>query len=363
MTWNHGREAVLAAILLFFTVCPSLATEPVGRHAARILEVVDRPVGLVHLPRCGDGSLALMLALANEDLRVHGQNSDAAGVAAARKAADEAGLLNRRVWIDQGGLDRLLPVGRSADLIVLIDLTADELTPRVAAEIRRVLHPWYGIAVLGDLSGKLDGKDLTDWATQIAPNVAALQGEGTLVTVQAEPLEGADNWTHWWHGPDNNAVSLDTAYHLPETVQWTGKPYFSTRLELPIVSNGRLFMLWNGHLLDTTPGEPILPGEDVVLKTQGWNTVLAGPLDEQRGPLLSARAVGSGARLWHRRLSPAAWLQVARSTVVADGDRLLVADGPWILELDQATGRTLRRVETDCGEIRWMAVSDGYLLV
>jgi outer membrane protein assembly factor BamB len=353
---------IFATCVLLAVAAEALAHEPTA-VARRLLQAVDRPVGLVHLPRCGDGSLAVALAGADENLRVQGQAADAADVAAARRAADETGLLNRRVWIDQGSLNRLLPVGRSADLIVLIDLTIDELTPRLAAEVRRVLHPWYGMAVLGDLSGDLDGEALTDWAKQIAPSVASLHGEGTLVAVRAEPLEGADNWTHWWHDPDNNAVSLDTAYHLPETVQWTGKPYFSTRLELPIVSNGRLFMLWNGHLLDTTPGEPILPGEDVVLRTQGWKTVPVGPLSERRGPLLSARAVGSGVRLWHRRLSPAAWLQAARSTLVADGDRLLVADGPSILELDQATGQTLRRIEFDCGEIRWMAVTDGYVLL
>ena len=73
--------------------------------------------------------------------------------------------------------------------------------------------------------------------------------------------------------------------------------------------------------------------------------------------------MGSGVRLWHRRLSPAAWLQVARSTVVADGDSLLVADGVSLLELDQATGDLLRRVETDCGEIRWLAVTEGCVLL
>ena len=180
---------ILATCVLTAVAAEGLAEEPTA-VARRLLQAVDRPVGLVHLPRCGDGSLAVAIAGADENLRVHGQDADAADVAAARKAADEAGLLNRRVWIDQGSLDRLLPVGRSADLIVLIDLTTDELTPRLAAEIRRVLHPWYGVAVLGDLSGELDGKDLTEWAKQIAANVASLHGEGTLVTVQAEPLEG-----------------------------------------------------------------------------------------------------------------------------------------------------------------------------
>jgi outer membrane protein assembly factor BamB len=158
-------------------------------------------------------------------------------------------------------------------------------------------------------------------------------------------LAGADNWTHWWHGPDNNAVSEDRAFALPETVQWTGKPFFSTRVELPIVANGRLFMLWNGHQLDMSPGSPMLAAH------------------EADGPLLTAQAVGSGVRLWTRQLSPDAWLQIARSTMVADGDTLFVADGEELLELDQVTGKEVRRAKPQCGEIRWMAVADGRILL
>jgi hypothetical protein len=154
----------LVTCALIMVAAEGLAMEP-NALARRVLQAVDRPVGLVHLPRCGRGSLAVALVGANANLRLHGQDADAADVAAAREAADEGGLLNQRVWIDQGGLDRLLPVGRSADLIVLIDLTTDELTPRLAAEIQRVLHPWYGMAVLGDVSGELNGKNLADGAS------------------------------------------------------------------------------------------------------------------------------------------------------------------------------------------------------
>ena len=357
---------VAAATVLYACMAcgrPARADEDVEALAARVLDAVDRPVGLVHLPRCRDGALALALAAADENLRLHAQEADPAAVAAARRAADEAGLLGRRMWIDQCGTSRLLPVRRSCDLVVLTDLGREDLTPELAAEVRRVLHPWYGVAVLGDGSGMLDRAALMGWAKGIGAEVSPLAGGGALVTVEAGPLEGADNWTHWWHGPDNNAVSNDYAYSVPETIQWTGKPFFSTRLELPIVSNGRVFMLWNGHLLDMTPGEPLLPGEDVALDNRGerWKPDVA--VETLRGPLLTAQAVGSGARLWARRLSPAAWLQVARSTMVADGDRLLVADGPSILELDQATGEELRRTDPNCGEIRWMAVADGCVLL
>ena len=360
---NLTAMIVWSAAALVLLVCPQARAEEPEALAERILQAVDRPVGLAHLPHCGAGELALALAEADEGLYVHGQDPDPSAVAAARKAADERGFLNRRASFDQGGVTRLLPVGRSCDLIVLTDLKRDELTQALAAEIRRVLHPWYGVAVLGDVSGKLDTSRLKGWAQKIAPDVSELPGAGNLVIAEAGPLEGADNWSHWWHGPDNNAVSTDTAYSYPETVQWTGKPYDATRIDLPIVANGRLFMLWNGHLLDVTFGEAVLPGEEVMLKRRGWQTVMEAPLEEQRGPLLVARATGSGVRLWHRRMSPAMWLQTARSVVVADGDRLLVADGSTLLVLDQATGEELRRVEMDCGEIKWIAATDRYVAV
>lgn len=270
------------AIALVLLLASTVRAEEPAALAGRILESVDRPVGLAHLPRCGDGALGLALAQADDGLYVHGQDADGSAVAVARKAADEAGLLNRRASFDRGGLSRLLPAGSGCDLVVLTDLKRDELTPALAAEIRRVLHPWYGVAVLGDASGRLSISGLKKWSDRIAPDVSELPGDGSLVVVKAGPLEGADNWSHYWHGPDNNAVSADMAYGVPETVQWTGKPYFFTRIELPIVANG---------------------------------------------------------------------------------DRLLVADGATLLVLDQATGEELHRVEMDCGEIRWMAATAEHLLL
>ncbi|HUT34800.1 MAG TPA: PQQ-binding-like beta-propeller repeat protein [Planctomycetota bacterium] len=315
--------------------------------AERILRATSRPVGLVHLPRCGGGALALALAAGDKNLRLHGQDGDDARVAQARRAADEKGLLGRRVWFDHGGLARLLPAGRSADLVVLTDLKAGELTPELVAEIRRVLHPWYGVAVVGDASGALDATALRTWAGSIAKHVAALPGEGALVAVQADPLPGADDWAQWWHGSDNNPVSTDTAFSLPATIQWTGKPYFGpTRIELPIVSGGRLFMLWNGHEMDSSAGPPAF-----------------ADATEGDGPVLMAQAAGSGARLWLRRLSPAAWVQVSRSIVVGDGALLLVADGNRILELDAATGKEKRYTPLDCPEIKWMTLHEGRLFI
>ncbi|MFZ5831367.1 MAG: PQQ-binding-like beta-propeller repeat protein [Planctomycetota bacterium] len=334
-------------------------------EAEAILDLVGRPAGLVHLAGCGKGDLAIALLEANETLCVHGQDADYGKVQTARERADEKGFFGKRVWFDQGDFNRLLPVTNSCDLVIITGLVENDLTPALAQEITRILHPWYGTALL---AGSVTDDQLLDWGRAFSapakaePRLSQIAARRFLVIKKAA-LEGADNWTHFWHGPDNNAVSTDTVYCLPETVQWTGKPYDGTRIDLPIVADGRLFMLWNGHLLDMTFGEAVLPGEEVTLKLKGWETVFEGVWEEQRGPLLEARASGSGVRLWSKRMSPAMWLQTARSVVVASQGRLLVGDGGTLIELDQATGKELRRVDMKCEEIKWIAAAGEYVCV
>lgn len=334
-------------------------------EARAILDSLERPAGLVHLAGCGDGDLALALLEADETLRIHGQDADYGKIQTARESADERGFYGKRVWFDQGDFTRLLPVANSCDLVIITGLADNDLNPALAKEIARILHPWYGTALL---AGSVSDEQLRQWGQTFSdlaigePELAQIAGRRFL-RIKKPALEGADNWSHFWHGPDNNAVSTDTVYRLPETVQWTGKPYDGTRIDLPIVADGRLFMLWNGHLLDVTFGEAVLPGEEVSLKLQGWDTVFAGAWEAQRGPLLEARASGSGVRLWSKRMSPAMWLQTARSVVVASEGRLLVGDGGVLLELDQATGKELRRVDLECEEIKWLAAGGEYFCV
>lgn len=366
MNIKRSVVIVIACCLLIHLFAGGILANPITDF---VFETVKRPVGFIHLPRCDNPELLVSLAAAAPNARIHAQHPDADVVARARDILKQSGLLNRRVYIDQCDLSRLLPVGNIADLIVMTDLTAVDLTPELAREIKRVLHPWFGKAVL---SGAVSEDELLHWARsfgtsdcecRITKSAADSNLPECWLTVRKSALRGADDWTHWWHGPDNNAVSTDTAFAGPESLQWTGKPFFSTRLELPIVCDGRVFVLWNGHLLDTTPGEAVLPGEETAISGRGLNWAPDVPLDTLRGPLLTAQAAGSGVRLWSRRLSPASWLQVARSTMVADSGCLLVADGSDVLELDQATGEELRRTEVDGEEIRWMAAVGGILAI
>jgi outer membrane protein assembly factor BamB len=334
------RTFPIALLLLALGALP--AAEDGTAAAQAIVAAVGRPIGMALLPRCGSDGLALALAAAAPTAYVIAQVGDETAARRGREAADDAGLLNRRVAIDVGGLERLGPAARSCDLVVLTDLRAAELTPALAAELARVLHPWYGIAVLGG-SG-IATKDLESWAGAIGKATIDAKLPG-LVVVHAGALEGTDDWTHWWHGPDNNPVSADRAYTMPESIQWAGRPFFGSRIDLPIVAGGRCFFLGNGGRREG----------------DGTPYVLDGAASGK--PLLLAMASGSGAILWSRSMDAVMWEQGARSVMVAVDGRLLVAEGEAVLALDQVTGAELARLEPKCGQIHWLAVVDGRVLV
>ena len=343
--------AGLLCLLLAGTAAIHAAEEDQAALAGRILQAVNRPVALAHLPRSGDGRLAMGLLEGDRIRRLHGQERNYAAVQTARRRADEAGVYGRRAWFDQGSLERLWPAANSCDLVVLTDLKQIELTPALAAEIKRVLLGWHGVAILGHAGGGgLDAEALSAWAGTIAGQVEPFAGGGALVKVTADPLAGADDWPAWWRGPDNNCVSADTALKLPNSLQFAAKPFFGpSRSETAIVAHGRLYVMWNGSGLDTNAGWLSFAG--------------ISEAEMDKGPILTAQSAGTGIRLWWRRLSEAAWMQTARSVMVADGRTLFVADGNTVLELDGATGTELRRMPVDVEEIKWMMLAEGKLLV
>ncbi len=348
------KQMLISALLcgLFVSSCSGFRDEAESDQnsaelAEDILLSLNRPAGLVYFPNAGDGTLAFEFLKADSLLRIYAQDTDYEKVQAARVSADEMGEYGRRAWFDQGCLRKFIPAGNSCDLVIIENLEMNEMTAELASEISRVLHPWYGTAYV---SANVLEFELQKWGTSFSgevtadPELSLLAGRPFLKLTKGKP-KGTDNWPQWWHGPDNNPVSNDTAFQLPETLQWTGKPFFSTRVELPIVSDGILFTIWNGHEMDMSPGNPLLNGL------------------EGEGPLLIAQSTGSGVRLWAQRLSPAAWVQISRSIMVADRDVLLVADGNCIREINKHTGNLLSEITTDCGEIKWMCRSGDALFV
>ena len=154
-----------------------------------------------------------------------------------------------------------------------------------------------------------------------------------------------DEWTHFLHGSDNNAVARDTRVGPPQTLQWTAAPVWTRNHETSpgvygmVSSRGRLF-----YVLDEGPigiVSPRLPDKMALIARDAFN----------------------GVQLWRKELKswlPSSggggyeWLKVpvrVQRLLVAEDDKLyapLTWNGP-ICELDAATGEVIRQYDESEG--------------
>ncbi len=163
----------------------------------------------------------------------------------------------------------------------------------------------------------------------LAPGGAAyIQGKKT---VKPRPDE-IDEWTHFLHEPDNNAVARDTRVGQPRSTQWIGGPRWGrsheelASMSAAVSSNGRLI-----YIMDVAP--------------------LASIRYESKWQLM-ARDAFNGIDLWKRDIPK--WVNRLRSfragpahlarRLVAWGDKIYITLGldAALAELDAATGKTLR---------------------
>ncbi len=267
---------------------------------------------VVHLG-CGDGTLTAALRASGRYL-VHGLDRDAATVARARERLRSSGLYGP-VTLDRLTGSRLPYADNLVNLLVVSNRSG---IPE--AEWMRVLAP-NGVALIKG------GKD-----DETAP-------AGWRKTVKPWPDE-IDEWTHWLHGPDGNAVADDTAIGPPRHLQWVGPPRWlkhhnaTIGFSAMVSAKGRLF-----YILDDSP-----PG-------------VFGP---PRKWTLTARDAFNGTQLWTREMKSWGWpAWVGRGKrsrsrfdqptdlqrrLVAVGDRVYAPLGPGqaLCQLDAATGETVR---------------------
>jgi len=170
----------------------------------------------------------------------------------------------------------------------------------------------------------------------LCPGGVAWLGRGRTL-VKPRPKE-MDEWTHWLHGADGNAVARDTLVGPPRHVQWIAGPLWQRHHEsvaspMGLVSaQGRLF-----YICDEAAAA-------VIGMPDRW--------------FLIARDAFNGLRLWKRRMEQWGWkawgvrenggrfnqpIYISRR-VVAVGDRVYVTLGfnAPVTALDAATGRTVR---------------------
>ena len=153
-------------------------------------------------------------------------------VAAARLAAEEAGLYGTRIFVARG----------SAAAIPLADNIADELRAPPGGVAReealRVVRP-EGLALIG-------------------------------AERAAKPFPpGMDDWTHPYHLPDNNPQSNDTIARAPYLTQFLAAPYYDPLPQVTVSAAGRVFRVL-GHIAFKPREEPHM---NSIIAYNGWNGV------------------------------------------------------------------------------------------
>jgi outer membrane protein assembly factor BamB len=280
--------------------------------AQQILQATGVRGGLVVHVGCGDGRLTAALH-AGDAYLVHGLDADAANVEKARAHIWSLGLYGP-VSVEQWTDAAHLPYANNlVNLLVISDSGMQISEHKIPeAEILRALAPLGAAYVKGK-----DGQ----WAK----------------TVKPWPQE-IDEWTHYLHGPDGNAVARDRVVGPPARVQWVEGPLWQRHHEMNanpnamVSAKGRLFYI-NDEAPATVAGMP-----------DRWELV--------------ARDAFNGVLLWKRPVPDWGWK--AWSTVetggrfnlplhaprrmVAVGDRVFVTLGfnAPLTALDAATGKTVK---------------------
>jgi outer membrane protein assembly factor BamB len=252
-----------------------------------------------------DPQFAVEFARATE-LTVYVQSADVEQVRAARAAAEAAGLLGRRIFIDQGEPGRIQLAGNVADAILVTDvaLAGGDAGQR---ELIRVLCPG-GKAIVGD--------------KQIVKPAPA----------------GTDSWSHPYHGPDNNPLSADQLARAPYTTQFLAEPLFSSQPEVTVAAGGRVFKAF-GHMTFRA------------YQNASINT-------------LFGMSAYNGAILWKRTLKPG--FMIHRNTMIATAGTLYMADEESCKLMDAATGKIVDQIIPPADQVdgpvwKWMAIENNVL--
>lgn len=186
-----------------------------GQSASDLLDATGVKGGLVVHIDCGDGRLTAALR-ANEKYLVHGLDTDTGDIEKARNHIRSLGLYGV-VSVRQWNGTFLPYADNMVNLIICEDAGAVSKD-----EMMRVLRP------LGVTYVKSDG----EWTKTIKPWPA-----------------GIDEWTHWLHAADGNAVARDRVVGPPRQIQWAAAPLWARHhdtvpsVSAMVSSKGRLFYI------------------------------------------------------------------------------------------------------------------------
>ena len=288
------------ALALALALCAGLAvrSEERAEQAQKLLKQSGIRGGLaVYLP-CDDPRIAM--ALAANSFLFHGLDIDARKLDANRQELRTNEAYGGRLSLDLLAGPKLPYADNLVNLLIL-----EQPGMVDPAEALRVLAP----------GGVLFTKLGNDWKMAVKPRPAEM-----------------DEWTHFLHGPDNNAVSKDTLLDLPRRLQWVGPPKWArshdhlATISAVVSAGGRVFNIEDRGPTAAValPSSWFLVARDAFNGVELWNK----PIDLWEGRL---RGFRSGPSEVSRRL-------------VAVGDRVYatLGYGKPVTALDAATGELVR---------------------
>lgn len=296
-------KAATVALFVFLSINLAVCTQ--GKQIDEDLKRANLQRGIVAvfgLP-AGDTNYLVDLCKASQ-WTVYYQTSDSKQASEQRKLASEADLLGRRLFIEHGSL-QLIHLGNNvADRILVVDPKQD-IPSR--DEILRSLRP-RGIALVGKES----------WIKPVP--------------------QGIDDWSHPYHGPDNNPQSEDELVHGNLRTQFIGYPKFSPMPEQTVIAGGRIYKAM-GHIAHKANQNEML------------NTLVC--INSYNGTIL-----------WKRPLSEGFMLH--RNTMIATDHDLYLGDHESCKIIDGETGELRDEIKIDRpisdGPVwKWMAMRDGVL--
>ncbi len=320
-----------------------------AQAAEAILQQVPARRGFCLVVGNQQGRLAFELAKRSE-LTIYAVEPDAAKVAAARAALSRAGFYGTRIIVHHGELASIPYSNYFANLIVSDSHLLNGQFPAESERLVRHLKPLGGRLILGRPAKFSDAAE-DDVAADIAATAKWLEQSGLGDSAQVSnqdtwgvlvrgALPGAGDWSHQYGNPGNTAVSTDTRVRGGLGVLWYGDPGPGEVVNRhdgavgPLATGGRLFV----------------QGEDSILAYDAYNGLF---LWRHENP----KALRTGVYQNH---NPA--------NLAASNDRLFHFIKDQCLELDAATGETLRihrlPAANDDGRFEWgYLATQGDLLV
>ena len=302
------RTLLIAVVLLGTSIARSADTPE--QTANELLETAGVTGGFVVHLGCGDGTLTAALQQ-SDAMQVHGLDADAAAVAAARAAIQEAGAYGE-VAVDRLTGSTLPYVDNLVNLLIV-----DDAGGIANDEILRVLVP-NGVALTKGDNGEWT-KTVKPWPEEI------------------------DEWTHYLHDPSGNTVAHDKVVGPPRHLQWVGSPKWSRHhdrmasMSALVSEGGRMY-----YIMDEGSRVSIqLPPKWKLIARDAFNGTVLWKRDIEK---------------WQTHLFPlkSGPTQLARRLVAVDGVVYVTLgyEAP-LVAIDGATGETIREYEgsANCEEV------------